>query len=582
MQNRLTGKWVLITGATAGIGKATAELFAESGCKLIINGRRKERLQTNKDELKSRYDITVEIASFDVSKREACRSFVEQLSHPIDILINNAGLARGVDAVYDANLDDWDTMIDTNVRGLLTMTRLIAPQMKERNSGHIINIGSIAGHESYPGGSVYCSTKHAVKAFTEATKKDLHGTDVRVSMVSPGLVETEFSEVRFKGDQDRADEVYEDIEPLVAHDIGEIVHFIANGHPTSILWIPLYFRLHSLPQQWFIAIMTNIKYLFFALLIVSLMVSCTPDDSNRLNFEPQGRQVPSFNADSAYYFIEQQVNFGPRNPGSEGHQQTEEYLLQKLRSYAGNRNVFPQHFTAAGYEGDTLNLTNVIAAFNSQSSDRIMLCAHWDTRPRADKDAKNTSTPILGADDGGSGVGVLLELARIFQDNPPPIGVDIVLFDGEDYGREGDMSKYFLGSRYWSNNPPVQGYSPRFGILLDMVGGETARFPKEGNSMRYAPALVNEIWSIANENGGNSRFLQKKGGNISDDHVVINQTLGIPTINIIRHNTDPETHQFAPYWHTQNDDMSVIGKNTLQEVGNVLTELIYNRLEKSN
>ena len=231
MQNRLSGKWVLITGATAGIGKATANLFAESGCKLVINGRRNERLQTIKDELEARYDIIVEAASFDVSKREACQTFVDELDHPIDILVNNAGLARGVDAVYDADLDDWDTMIDTNVRGLLTMTRLIAPQMKDRDSGHIINIGSIAGHESYPGGSVYCSTKHAVKAFTEATKKDLHGTNVRVGMVSPGLVETEFSEVRYKGDTEQADEVYQDIKPLVARDIAEIVHFMANRPP---------------------------------------------------------------------------------------------------------------------------------------------------------------------------------------------------------------------------------------------------------------------------------------------------------------------------------------------------------------
>jgi len=231
MQNRLSGKWVLITGATAGIGKATANFFAESGCKLVINGRRNERLQTIKDELEARYDIIVEAASFDVSKREACQSFVDELDHPIDILVNNAGLARGVDAVYDADLDDWDTMIDTNVRGLLTMTRLIAPQMKDRDSGHIINIGSIAGHESYPGGSVYCSTKHAVKAFTEATKKDLHGTNVRVGMVSPGLVETEFSEVRYKGDTEQADEVYQDIKPLVARDIAEIVHFMANRPP---------------------------------------------------------------------------------------------------------------------------------------------------------------------------------------------------------------------------------------------------------------------------------------------------------------------------------------------------------------
>lgn len=231
MQNRLADKWVLITGATAGIGKATAQLFAESGCNLVITGRRKERLKTLKENLESNFDTEVEIASFDISDRQACQTFVDELSHPIDILVNNAGLAKGVDAVFDAELDDWDTMIDTNIKGVLTMTRLIAPQMKERNSGHIINIGSIAGHESYPGGSVYCSTKHAVRAFTEATKKDLHGTDVRVSMVSPGLVETEFSEVRFKEDKERADQVYEDYEPLVAQDIAEIVHFMANRPP---------------------------------------------------------------------------------------------------------------------------------------------------------------------------------------------------------------------------------------------------------------------------------------------------------------------------------------------------------------
>ena len=231
MQNRLKGKWALITGATAGIGKATAELFAESGVNLVITGRREERLENNKARLEDNHDIGVEIASFDVRNWEACKSFVAALTHPIDILVNNAGLARGKDAVYEADLDDWNTMIDTNIKGLVMMTRLISPKMKERNSGHIINIGSLAGHESYAGGSVYSSTKHAVKAFTEATKKDLHGTKVRVSMVSPGLVDTEFSEVRFKGDKEQADKVYEHMNPLVARDIAEIVHFTANRPP---------------------------------------------------------------------------------------------------------------------------------------------------------------------------------------------------------------------------------------------------------------------------------------------------------------------------------------------------------------
>lgn len=180
------------------------------------------------NDLSAEYDIVVKIASFDIREQQECLNFTKQLTVPVDILINNAGLAAGKDAVYDADLDDWETMVDTNIKGLITMTRLISPKMRERNSGHIINVGSIAGHESYPGGSVYCGTKHAVKAFTEATKKDLHDTDVRVSMVSPGLVETEFSIVRFKGDEQRAGEVYEEIEPLTGDDIAEIIHFMAN------------------------------------------------------------------------------------------------------------------------------------------------------------------------------------------------------------------------------------------------------------------------------------------------------------------------------------------------------------------
>lgn len=231
MQNRLKGKLVLITGATAGIGKATARVFAESGCKLAINGRRKARLQSLKKELETDYEVEVRIGAFDIRDREACGEFLESLVSPVDILINNAGLAKGVDAVYDASFDDWDTMIDTNVKGVLNMTRLVTPSMKQRNAGHVINIGSIAGHESYPGGSVYCATKHAVKAITEATKKDLHGTEVRVSMVSPGLVETEFSNVRFKGDDEQAAQVYRGYKALEALDIAEIVHFMANRPP---------------------------------------------------------------------------------------------------------------------------------------------------------------------------------------------------------------------------------------------------------------------------------------------------------------------------------------------------------------
>lgn len=228
MSNRIAEKTVLITGATAGIGRATARLFAESGCLLILTGRRTDRLDALREEIESGHGVDVQTASFDIRDRQACTRFVKDITKPVDILVNNAGLARGTDAVYEANFEDWETMIDTNIKGLLYLTRLIAPSMKEHKSGHIINLSSTAGHDAYPGGSVYCGTKHAVKAITEATKKDLHGTNVRVSMVSPGLVETEFSMVRFEGDKDKADQVYEGIHPLKAEDIAEIIVFVAN------------------------------------------------------------------------------------------------------------------------------------------------------------------------------------------------------------------------------------------------------------------------------------------------------------------------------------------------------------------
>ncbi|HLR25783.1 MAG TPA: M28 family peptidase, partial [Fodinibius sp.] len=281
--------------------------------------------------------------------------------------------------------------------------------------------------------------------------------------------------------------------------------------------------------------------------------------------------------DSAYGFVEKQLSFGPRNPGSEGHQETEEYLVKALRSYAGSSLVFRQFFSVKGYNGDSLELTNIVASFNPEHTERIMLSAHWDTRPRADQDTVRQDEPIMGADDGASGVAVLLELARLFHNYLPPVGVDIVLFDGEDYGREGDTARYFLGSRYWSEHPPVKGYAPRFGILLDMVGGQGAQFPKEQYSLQYAPALVNEIWAIAQEQSADP-FIDQEGNAISDDHVVINRITGIPTIDIVRQNTGSGESSFAPYWHTHSDNLEIIDKSTLEMVGNVLTELIYNRL----
>lgn len=315
------------------------------------------------------------------------------------------------------------------------------------------------------------------------------------------------------------------------------------------------------------------------LLLTFFFTSCSEEP--KFQFENQGREVPEFNADHVYQYITEQVEFGPRVPNSEAHRQAIQYFNDHFRETAGNRSVFVQSFQLEAY-GDSLQLYNLIASFNPQHRDRVMLAAHWDSRPRAEEDAENPESPILGADDGGSGVGVLMEFARIFRENPPPIGVDIVLFDGEDYGESGDMANYFLGSRYWSENPPVPGYNPRFGILLDMVGGEEAVFPKEGYSMEYAPSLVNEIWRIAAEFGYDDLFIDQPGGKVADDHIIVQRITGIPVINIIHHRIEPTgTVRFPEYWHTHRDNLDIIDTDVIQSVGNVLLELIYNRIPAS-
>lgn len=228
--NRLKGKKALVTGATAGIGKAIAEELAKAGVDLIVTGRRGERLEKLKSQIEAETDVSVELGVFDVRYKDEINAFLKSIGdlNEIDILINNAGLALGTDPVYEADLDDWDVMIDTNVKGLIYLTRTFSEVFRAKDSGHILNISSTAGHESYAGGSVYTATKHAVRAFTKSAKMDLHGTNVRVSMVSPGMVETDFSNVRFKGDEKKAEQVYAGVEALTARDIAEITVFTLN------------------------------------------------------------------------------------------------------------------------------------------------------------------------------------------------------------------------------------------------------------------------------------------------------------------------------------------------------------------
>lgn len=230
--NRIAGRTILITGATAGIGEACAHTFAREGARLIVTGRRSERLDALASELTRTHGVDVHPATVDVRDREAVdalQSRLEALDFVPDVLVNNAGKALGLDPIQAGDMDDWDEMIDTNVKGLLYMTRAFLPAMVEADRGHVVNIGSIAGRWVYPNGGVYCGTKFAVYALTEGINVDLAGTRVRVSSVDPGLVETEFSRVRFHGDAARADTVYQGYTPLAPNDVADAVLYVVNA-----------------------------------------------------------------------------------------------------------------------------------------------------------------------------------------------------------------------------------------------------------------------------------------------------------------------------------------------------------------
>lgn len=224
-------KTVLITGATSGIGEACARKFAQGGYRVIVTGRNEEKLKSLEEQLKEWGTETLTLC-FDVRDREAATLAINSMSHEwqqIDVLVNNAGLALGLEPEYEGDFNDWDTMVDTNIKGLLTMTRLIVPDMVKRNQGHVINIGSVAGEAAYAGGNVYCATKGAVKLISDGLRIDVAQTAVRVTTVKPGLVQTHFSNTRFHGDDERADNVYKGIEPLTGDDIADVVFYAASA-----------------------------------------------------------------------------------------------------------------------------------------------------------------------------------------------------------------------------------------------------------------------------------------------------------------------------------------------------------------
>ncbi len=230
----LDGRTVLITGASAGIGEACAVVFAAEGARLILAARRRERLEVLAARLTKAHGAAVHVIDFDVRQREAVDAAIESLPvecGSIDVLINNAGLSRGLDRLHEGVPDDWEEMIDTNVKGLLWVDRAVTPGMVRRGGGHVIHIGSIAGRQTYPRGNVYCATKYAVRALTDGLRLDLAGTGVRVTSIDPGMVDTEFSTVRFRGDRERAESVYHGMTPLTADDVAQAVLFAATRPP---------------------------------------------------------------------------------------------------------------------------------------------------------------------------------------------------------------------------------------------------------------------------------------------------------------------------------------------------------------
>lgn len=322
---------------------------------------------------------------------------------------------------------------------------------------------------------------------------------------------------------------------------------------------------------------------FVPVIALLLAGSCNnPVEMKTEKVEKELEVFRNFNADSAYHFVETQVNFGPRVPGSKAHENCRMYLTSSLERYS-NR-VIVQSFKTRAYNGNIMNGYNIIGSFDTLNKRRVLLCAHWDSRPFADydPDEENHDKPIDGANDGASGVGVLMELARQFSLLKPSVGLDIIFFDLEDYGEPhgdqftGKPDTWGLGSQYWSKNPHTPGYKARFGILLDMVGDKDATFLMEGFSMEYAPKIVRKVWSVAGQIGFSNYFLFKDGGYITDDHYYINRIAGIPTINIIHLDDKSANGSFFDEWHTLGDNMDVIDRNTLRVVGLTVLNTIYN------
>ena len=325
----------------------------------------------------------------------------------------------------------------------------------------------------------------------------------------------------------------------------------------------------------------NYKYFLFAI-VLSFLSACSFASHSEKTKQDDTivRVVPTFNPDSAYQYVKAQCDFGPRVPGSEAHTACLQYFVEQFSRF-GADTVIVQEGESMIYDGTKMPIRNVVASYGLGKPNRVMICAHWDSRPFADNDINpdNRRKAIIGANDGASGVGVMMELARQLGQKNAAIGVDLILFDLEDWGApDWEQSKlsdggWALGSKYWASRPHIPGYQAQFAILLDMVGAQGAQFYREYFSDQYASWVVDRVWNKAADLGLGHVFVNQRGGGVTDDHINVNRT-GIPCIDIIQFQTDTETG-FGDYWHTHNDDMRNIDPLTLDAVGRVLMEIIY-------
>ena len=342
--------------------------------------------------------------------------------------------------------------------------------------------------------------------------------------------------------------------------------------------IALRFVLLSLQNSYLL----QMKLIFPLVLSVFLFCCCSAGQSTKPTATTPMAQLlaPDFNADSAYVYIEKQASYGPRVPNTPAHVACGDYLTAQLKRFGAT--VVEQRTVLTRFDGAKLNARNIIGSYNLEKKSRILLLSHWDSRPFADNDPNPTNhqTPVMGINDGASGVGVLLELARLISIKKPDVGVDILFVDAEDMGApssyKGKTSEddWCLGTQYWAENPHQVGYTAKFGILLDMVGAGNAVFYKDHYTVQYASSIADRVWAKAQSLGFGQYFRNGQGGYITDDHVYVNRMARIPCLDIIHY--DPQTPQgFPAHWHTLDDTMKNISKPTLKALGQTVAEVVY-------